>query len=325
MNLAEIFAESGHDDLLLPFQVDPYGLRGRLVRLNSAVNTILTRHAYPEPVARLLGELMTISVCLAGALKYEGVFSLQIKGDGPIRSMVADITSEGHLRGYAGFDAEAVAAAEAAYDDVTVPHFFGGGYIAFTVDQGADTERYQGIVPLSGQSLGECTHAYFRQSEQLETGLNVAVRKDEFGIWRAGALMLQRMPLDGGDAPEPGKARPVHDMDEYEDAWRTAMVMMSSATPEELAGLRIAPDRLLFRLFHESGIRAFPAQPIIEKCRCSGDRVETVLKSLSDEEIKDMMVDGEVSVTCEFCKSHWAYDEAALDQLRASDGASKRD
>lgn len=315
MSLTELFAESGHDDLWLPFQVDPFGLRGRLVRLNSAVDQILKRHAYPEPVAQLLGELMTISVCLAGALKYEGVFSLQIKGDGPIRSMVADITSQGHLRGYAAFDEEGVA--EAAKGGVTVPHLFGGGYIAFTVDQGVDTERYQGIVPLSGQTLTDCTHAYFRQSEQLETGLNVAVRRDEFDVWRAGAIMLQRMPLDGGDAPEPGKARQIHDLDAYEDAWRTAMAMISSATPEEIAGLRVAPDRLLFRLFHESGIRAFPAHPVVDQCRCSQERVETVLKSLSDEEIQDMTVDGEVSVTCEFCKSHWRYDEPAIEELRA--------
>lgn len=321
MSITDIFAESGHEDLLLPFQLDPYGLRGRLVRLNSAAHTILARHDYPEPVTQLLGETMVIAVCLAGALKYDGVFSLQIKGDGPIRSMITDITSDGHLRGYAAFDAEAVAAAAAEAETVTVPRFLGGGYIAFTVDQGPDTDRYQGIVPLSGQTMAECTHAYFRQSEQLETGLNVSVRKDEFGIWRAGALMLQRMPLDGGDAPEPGKARPVHDLDEHEDAWRTAIVMLSSANPEELAGTRLAPDRLLYRLFHESGVRAYPAHPIVEQCRCSKDRVESVLKSLSDSEVRDMTVDGLVSVTCEFCKEHWEYDELSLARLRR--GAQK--
>lgn len=317
MGTADIFAESGHDDLLLPFQVDPFGLRGRMVRLNAAAHTILDRHDYPEPVSKLLGEVMTITVCLAGALKYEGVFSLQIKGDGPIRSMVADVTSDGHLRGYAAFDEEAVAAA-AAKSEATVPRMIGGGYIAFTVDQGADTERYQGIVPLAGQTLAECTHDYFRQSEQLETGLNVAVHRDQFGIWRAGALMLQRMPLDGGESPEPGKARTMHDMEAYEDAWRTAMVMLSSASADEIAGTRIAPDRLLFRLFHESGIRAYPAQRIIERCRCSKDRVESVLASLSEEEIKDMTVDGLVFVNCEFCKSYWEYDEAGLAKLRAN-------
>lgn len=316
MSTADIFAESGHDDLLLPFQVDPFGLRGRMVRLNSAVHTILDRHGYPEPVSKLLGEVMTITVCLAGALKYEGVFSLQIKGDGPIRTMVADFTSEGHLRGYAAFDEDAVKQV-ADNGEATVPRMIGGGYIAFTVDQGVATERYQGIVPLAGQTLAECTHEYFRQSEQLETGINVAVRKDEFGIWRAGALMLQRMPLDGGDAPEPGKARAVHDMDAYEDAWRTAMVMLSSASPDEIAGTRIAPDRLLFRLFHESGIRAYPAQHVAERCRCSKDRVESVLTSLSDEEIQDMTVDGLVFVICEFCKSRWDYDEAGMKKLRA--------
>ena len=317
MSTADIFAESGYDDLLLPFQLDPFDLRGRMVRLNSAAHIILDRHGYPDPVAKLLGEVMTISVCLAGALKFEGVFSLQIKGDGPVRTMVADFTSEGHLRGYAAFDEEAVKQA-AENGEVTVPGMIGGGYMAFTVDQGADMQRYQGIVPLAGQTLADCTQDYFRQSEQLETGLNISVRKDEFGIWRAGALMLQRMPLDGGEAPEPGKARAMHDMDACEDAWQTAMVMVSSATPDEIAGTRIAPDRLLFRLFHESGIRAYPAQPVAERCRCSKDRVESVLVSLSDEEIRDMTVDGLVFVTCEFCKSRWDYDEAGIEKLRSN-------
>ena len=94
------------------------------------------------------------------------------------------------------------------------------------------------------------------------------------------------------------------------------MVMLSSAGADELAGTRVAPDRLLFRLFHESGIVAYPAQPVVEQCRCSQDRVETVLKSLSAEEVKEMTVDGLVSVTCEFCKSHWEYDELALARMR---------
>ena len=317
MSATDIFAESGYDDLSLPFQLDPFDLRGRMVRLNSVAHIILDRHGYPDAVTKLLGEVMTISVCLAGALKFDGVFSLQIKGDGPVRTMVADFTSEGHLRGYAAFDEEAVKQA-AENGEVTVPRMIGGGYMAFTVDQGADMQRYQGIVPLAGQTLADCTHDYFRQSEQLETGLNVSVRKDEFGIWRAGALMLQRMPLDGGEAPEPGKARTMHDMDAYEDAWRAAMIMVSSATPDEIAGTRIAPDRLLFRLFHESGVRAYPAQPVAERCRCSKERVESVLVSLSDEEIRDMTVDGLLYVTCEFCKSRWDYDETGIETLRST-------
>lgn len=310
MSQSDIFAAAGRDDMLLPFQIDPFGLRGRLVRLGAALDTILGRHGYPDAVSELLAETTALAACLAGALKYEGIFSLQMKGSGPIRTMVADVTSAGGMRAYASFDAEAVAAAVAA-GPLTVQRLLGGGYIAFTVDQGADTDRYQGIVELSGATLAECAHAYFRQSEQLETGIKVAVARDPDRGWRAGAIMLQRMPFEGGTPLPPG-----YGVEDYEDSWRSAMVMMSSATADELAGDALAPDRLLYRLFHESGIRAYPAHPLAAECRCSDARVESVLRSLSAEELRDMTVDGRVTVTCEFCKNHWDYDELALARLR---------
>src|SRR5579863_5532519 len=164
-------AEALPDDLVQPFQIDPFGLRGRLVRLGPLLDEILTRHAYPEPVAVILGEAIVLAAALAGALKYEGVFTLQTKGDGPIRLIVADVTSAGAVRGYAQFDTDAVAAAGPG---ARVPRLLGAGYLAFTVDQGEHTARYQGIVELEGASLAECTHHYFRQSEQVEAGLKVA-------------------------------------------------------------------------------------------------------------------------------------------------------
>src|SRR5579862_5509004 len=142
------------DDLVQPFQIDAPGLRGRLVRLGASVDEVLRRHDYPEPVARLLGETLALTAALAGALKYDGVFSLQTKGDGPIRMMVADITSAGAMRGYAAFDeqalADALAGAGTAPLAAPVPRLLGRGHLAFTVDQGAASERYQGIVELSG-------------------------------------------------------------------------------------------------------------------------------------------------------------------------------
>src|SRR5215475_1943589 len=163
------------DDLVQPFQIEPFALRGRLVRLGPALDSILTRHAYPAPVATMLGEAITLALALAGALKYEGVFTLQTKGDGPIKLMVADVTTAGAIRGYAQFDAARLEAETAATG--SVPRLLGAGYLALTVDQGEHTERYQGIVELQGSTLAECVHHYFRQSEQVEAGLKVAVAR----------------------------------------------------------------------------------------------------------------------------------------------------
>src|SRR5271155_1922590 len=171
------------DDLILPFQIEAPGLRGRIARLGPLADEILHRHAYPAPVARVLAAL------LAGALKYEGVFTLQASGKGPVRLMVADVSSGGTLRGYAQFEEARLPAAA----DARLLHLVGPGHLAFTVDQGDFTDRYQGIVELAGASLTDCVHHYFRQSEQLECALRVAV-SESGGRWRTGALMLQRLP-----------------------------------------------------------------------------------------------------------------------------------
>ncbi len=311
-----LFEHTGRDDMILPFQIDPYGLRGRLIRLGPVVDGILGRHDYPEPVAGMLGETMALAACLAGALKYEGIFTLQTKGDGPIGTLMADITSSGEMRAYARYDAERLAAVDpAAVAERSVPRLLGGGYIAFTVDQGGNTDRYQGIVQLEGHTLSECTHSYFRNSEQLEAGVKLAagrVATPAGPAWRAAALMIQRLPYQR-DLP----GRPSED--EYDETWRTAVTLMSSGTAAELLSVELDPDRLLFRLFHSEGVRAYPAQPVTDSCRCSNTRVERVLKALSQEELEDLRQNEDVVVVCEFCKREWRYDEAALDALRADD------
>ncbi|MEQ8585387.1 MAG: Hsp33 family molecular chaperone HslO [Thalassobaculaceae bacterium] len=306
-----LFENTGRDDIILPFQIDPYGLRGRLVRLGPVIDGILGRHAYPEAVSAMLGETVALAACLAGSLKYDGVFTLQTKGDGPIGVLMADVTTDGAVRAYATFDADRVAALDPA--DVaarSVPRLLGGGYIAFTVDQRANTDRYQGIVELSGRSLSECTHAYFQQSEQLDAGVMIAAGRHEEG-WRAGGIMVQRLPY-ARDLP----GRPSEE--EYDDLWRTAVTLMSSTRARELIAGDLPPDQLLYRLFHEAGVRAYEAQPVTDTCRCSRERVERVLMSLSREDLDDMKIDGAVIVNCEFCKREWRYDDAALDALRGS-------
>lgn len=295
------------DDLVQTFQIEPFALRGRLVRLGPAIDSILTQHAYPAPVAAMLGEAITLAVALAGALKYDGVFTLQTKGDGPIKMMVVDVTTAGALRGYAQFDA-AKLEAETAISG-SVPRLLGAGYLALTVDQGEHTDRYQGIVELTGSTLADCVHHYFRQSEQVEAALKVAVGQvpDESGTtrWRAGALMIQRLPREAYTL----------ERETEDDAWRRAAILMSSSTSAELIDPALAPERLLFRLFHEDGVRAYRPHPLMAKCRCTRDRVETVLRALTPDEIADMKVDGKITATCEFCSASYDFDEEALDAL----------
>jgi molecular chaperone Hsp33 len=294
------------DDLVQPFQIDPFALRGRLVRLGPAVDRILSQHDYPEPVAVLLGEAITLAVVLAGALKYDGIFTLQTKGDGPIRLMVADVSTAGAVRGYAQYDRARLEAAPVAAG-ASVPALLGAGYIAFTVDQGEHTDRYQGIVELAGDTLAECAGHYFRQSEQLQAGIKLAVgRAGEGGAWRAGGLMLQRVPPEGGYGMI---------ADDVEDGWRRAMVLMSSATPAELIDPRLPPRRLLYRLFHEEGVRVYDTHPVAARCRCSRARIETILRAFPPDELDDMRKERVITVTCEFCNRRYDFDAADFGRL----------
>ena len=238
-------------------------------------------------------------------MKYEGIFTLQTKGDGPISLMVADVTSTGDVRGYAQFDAERLAGADTIDSAAPVPALLGDGYLAFTVDQGEHTERYQGIVELSGDTLSDGIQHYFRQSEQLDTGIKVAVAFTDLG-WRGGALMLQRLPEDqvqqtlGSDVA---------------DDWRRAMVLMGTCTDRELLDPNLPANDLLFRLFNEDGVRVWAPSDLNASCRCSRDRVATVLASLPRDEIADLKVNGNVEVTCEFCNSTYTFDDAQLDHI----------
>lgn len=292
---------AGTDDSVLPFQIDSSGLRGRAARLGAALDAILGRHDYPEPVARLLGETVTLAALLASALKYDGVFTLQTKGEGPVSLMVADVTSDGDIRGYARFDAGRLPQdATPAFRDL-----LGAGHLAFTVDQGEHTERYQGIVELTGDTLAECVTHYFRQSEQINAGLKLAVGRSDAG-WRAGGLMLQRLP-------DQEKIIPASDR---EDDWRRAMILMDSATDAELLDPALAPSRLLYRLFHEDGVRVFDPQPMRDQCRCSRDKVTGALAAIPRAELETLKIDGRVEVNCEFCNMTYRFDDADLDRLK---------
>jgi molecular chaperone Hsp33 len=291
---------------MLPFRLDAGLVRGRLVRLGPALDSILHGHDYPRPVAERLAETVTVAAALAGALKYEGIFTLQIQGDGPIPLMVADVTSAGDLRAYARFDAEKLARAEG---ESIVARYFGKGYLAFTVDQGPDTDRYQGIVELEGATLAECAQAYFDRSEQLATEMVLAVRGPADGNgWNAAMVTIQRMPL--------GPRSPIFTADEADEAWNRSTILLRSLRTEELLDPGIAPARLLRRLYHADGLATDTARPLAARCRCSAERVRGTLRAFPRSEIEELRDEnGEVVVTCEFCKTRYHYSATDLAAL----------
>lgn len=298
------------EDLVLPFRVERTGLRGRFVRVGPLLTEILARHDYPAAVSHILAELIVLTATLGSALKYDGIFTLQTSGDGPVSILVADMTSSGELRAYAQFDATRIAALADGPDLSPVPALIGQGHLAFTVDQGQDTERYQGIVALEGRTLTECIHHYFRQSEQIDAAIKVAVARGEGGRWRGGAIMVQRLP-DVGGAPERSRS-------EADEDWREVVTLMGSARTGEIVDPALAPDRLLYRLFHEPGVRAFAPQPVSAGCRCSRRRVARTLAAFPREEILALMEDDAVSVRCEFCGADYAFDRGAIEALFAA-------
>ncbi len=300
------------DNFSLPFEIDRTGLRGRVVRLGDQVDNILQRHSYPPAIAALLGEALALAACLASTVKFEeGIFTLQARGGGgPVRFLVADITSEGALRGYVGFDPDGLDGLNGG--PVSAARLFGGGHLAFTVDQGGDFERYQGIVELAGESLADSVHHYFRQSEQIATGLKLACAPGPDGQWRAGALLVQKLPDETirRAAPED-----VAELVEADEGFRRALVLLGSATPEEMTDPDLPAEQLLVRLFHEDGVRIYDKSALVDRCRCQLDRVEDVLRQFGRERVEEFKVDGVVTVTCEFCASARVFDEAALSEL----------
>ena len=302
-------------DLILPFQLEEANLRGRLVRVSATYDETIRNHGYPEPVCRLLGQCVALAAVLAGALKYDGLFTLQIQSDGPINLMVVDISSNGDLRATTRFDAEKVAEAE-KQEGGEVPRLLGNGQLVFTVDQGADMDRYQGMVALVGETLSDCAREYFTRSEQIETAIElVALPTAEAGP-TAAALMIQRMP------GEVTRHQATDSLDEAEESWNRAVVLLQSATAEELTDVSLAPQDLLYRLYHQDGVKAYPAKPLTFKCRCSRAKVKATLASFPRAEVADLKEDGRVTVTCQFCGLDYLFEEAEVDALHSNDSAA---
>lgn len=302
-------------DYVLPFQIETPGIRGRLVRLGPTVESIAGPERYPPPVAVLLAETLAMGAVLASGLKYDGIFTLQLHGDGPVDVVMMDVTSDGDMRGYARFDGERLFAGTATASG-PVPRLLGAGRMVFTVDQGPNTERYQGVTLLEGATIGECAHAYFRQSEQLQTAIRLAAADPSLPGERprAAALMLQRLPPSSGAAGTIADAV-AHDAD---DDWRRVVVLLSSLSPQELLASADDDEAMLYRLFHEDGVRVYRHRPLRHRCRCSRHKVEVTLRAFPKGEVEAMMIDDRLTVTCEFCKATYVLDQPTLDRLYAA-------
>jgi molecular chaperone Hsp33 len=296
-----------------PFLLFDGAVRGRLVRLNGVADAILGRHTYPDAVSRILGEAMAAGVALAGGLKFDGSFTFQLQGDGPLHTLVTDITSNHEIRGCAKFREEDLPA-ESDGHSASLTQLVGSGHIAFTVDQGPDMDRYQGIIELAGTSIGECIHHYFRQSEQLETAVKIAAGRvtdaDGSDTWQVAALLVQRMPAEGGKKPTEAD----------EDAWRSAVILMSSITDTELLNPALTEEDLLRRLYGTVGGRLLECRELTVGCRCSRERSAKILASFPMDEVRSMSVDGKVSMTCEFCEISFDFSDAELDDLERKFG-----
>lgn len=309
------------DDNVVPFEVGGLDVRGRAVQLGPLLDQILGRHAYPEPVARLLAEAVALTVLLGTSLKFDGKFILQTRSDGPVDMLVADLRTPGSVRAYARFDQERLDAAVAAGNDAPEA-LLGTGVLALTVDQGAHMQRYQGVVQLDGTSLEEVARIYFRQSEQIPTEVRLGVARQVLPgegsepRWRAGGALIQFLPqapdrmrqqdIHGGD----GDPRQGVDDGPDDDAWQTARALFLTVEADELIDPTVGTERLLFRLFHEHGVRVFDGTLVKDECSCSRDRIRDILSGFSAEEIDESIEAGRIRVNCEFCSTAYEFDPA---------------
>lgn len=277
-------------DISTPFMLSHFPLRGRLVRLQEVTTTILSQHAYPFPVAKVLADLLAAGATLASLLKYEGVFTIQTKTSGPIGLAVIDVTHKGDMRGYAQFKVQEIKPED------TFKELLGSGYLAFTVDQGVVTDRYQGIVSLGHETLSHALAHYFDQSEQLETRLFIASEKTEEGIWKSAALLLQQMPSQRVS----------------EETWNHVGALLNTLSPREFLDFSIPYPTFLHRLFHEGGLTVFDPMILNAQCRCSEERIKVFLASLPSDEIEDLLEKGRLKMTCEFCNHHYEFDRKDL-------------
>ena len=302
---------------ILPFYLadgssDVALIRGRMASVGTAATTIIERHEYPDLVGRLQAEALALAACLSSTLKFDGVFTLQAKGNGLVRTLFADITESGHLRGYCAVDEDqsqlaALQIAQPNDEAVHIVPLMGDGYIAFTVDDAATGGRYQGIVELDGPHLSSAAMRWFENSEQTDTTVLCAAEKGSSG-WQASALILQRIAAEGGDAASAAGVKVASD-----DAWHMAKTLLSSVTRAELLDPDLSSEEIIFRLFNSMSPHVAPARTVSDQCRCDVQKIVAILTHFSVGDVNDLAdPDGALHITCEFCKTEREFNKSDL-------------
>lgn len=290
-------------DMVAAFQIDGEPVRGRITRQGAVtLDPILRRHDYDPELARLLGEALLLAALVGASLKFEGRLLVQAEGNGPVSMLVAEYTTEGDLRGYIRKDDEKWDALMRVNKGARphVPQLFGpnGALGLIIVHADPSMQPYRGVVSLMKATLAECAEEYFERSEQVSTRIALAVGQwIEAGAplaWRGGGLMMQKVAGDSARG-------------ETDEAWETANALFATVTDAELIGPDLAPDSLLYRLFHEQGVRLEAAQALTDQCSCNEARLRSTLQGLSDDGLRELVEpDGTLSINCQFCNRHYS-------------------
>ncbi|MCE2575327.1 Hsp33 family molecular chaperone HslO [Komagataeibacter sp. FNDCR2] len=289
---------------IVPFYLDQRPVRGRLVRPGVLTDTLLTRHDNPDVVLRLAGEALALVAALASSLKFQGSFSLQAKGDGPVSLLLADCTDSGALRFHARSDDDQVAELLATCPNPTAGQLLGKGYLAFSVDQGPDTDIHQGIVEITGESLSDMAAHYFTTSEQHACWVRLFCEKTELG-WRAGALVMEKIASDGGIETDLST-------EEGDDAWETATTLATTLTAHEILDDGLSSATLLHRLFHAEGLMMGQPRALAFGCRCSRARLSGILETFTLDDLDHMAQDGTITMNCSFCNHSFHFQRGEI-------------
>lgn len=319
-------ASAPGDDSILPFFLKGADIRGRFVRLDRTLDTILGQHRYPQAVSALVAEAALLTALIGQAVKLRWRFSIQVRGDGPVRLIATDYFAPeaagepATIRAYAGFDRGDVASFRGAPFDL-----LGKGVFGVTIDQGPDMTPYQGITPLAGGALAACAETYFAQSEQLATRFVILSAEAQSAGhepgWRGAGLMVQQMPEAGIGTPgeaasgEDGllTADDVAAMGGNQDAWARVNLLTQTVEAHEMLGPHVSPERLVYRLYNQEHPHGAAPQPVRFGCTCSAARVEAALAQYSAKDIAHMTTaEGRVTADCQFCSAHYAFDPATL-------------
>ena len=292
------------NDKCVSFNLDNNLFRGRIVRLDNVINEIFAHSAYPDNIASAVAETTVLGVLLAGLMKFEGLFTLQMQGNGPLSLLVCDVTSDGKVRSCAKYDAKAIEEAQVLRktegEIEPAPHWLGQGSLVFTVDQGKNTDLYQGMVDLQGKDLAECALRYFKNSEQIDTHLRLYVEKEN-NLWRAAGILIQKMPTDHKDSEKEN---------DLEELWNEDKILLDSLRQQEILNLELS--EVLFRLFHEHQVRIVGDKEYFFGCRCSRDKLLNTLSGMRKEDITDMAENGKITATCNFCGQVYSFEVGEL-------------